>query len=304
MSSSPINIPIDLDSEIKCRTCMKVFRPSPDASFLFRDLCVPCQVAFEANMAALDNGQASTSSSRLQQEENSNEEEEEKSPDNVVEREAVEKVVEPPFVNQYDSARFDQNEEENRNDMDVVQQNVGQTLVVDRGSSSSSDSPTVSLEVMLGSVLACGAHAGQIFLNNIPYLVEAEKLNIPEGRGAGTTMFHNEYSKKLPELYWYRFYAGFSTQKYQCMGICMTKCGNIFIGVMETMCSAPRMDPVIYFSSTKSAKIIKTPQWRRQYILDPSAELTTDVDDVNRYVFLVFLCYCIANAYIYKIQYI
>ena len=98
--------------------------------------------------------------------------------------------------------------------MDVVQQNVGQTLVVDRGSSSSSDSPAVSLEVMLGSVLACGAHAGQIFLNNIPYLVEAEKLNIPEGRGAGTTMFHNEYSKKLPELYWYRFYAGLVTKQY------------------------------------------------------------------------------------------
>lgn len=292
---------MDLDSEIKCRTCMKVFQPSPDASFLFRDLCVPCQVAFEANIAALDDAQASMSSSRLQQEENSKEEEEEKSPDNVVEKAAVEELVElqPRIINRYDSARFDHNEEENIYNMDVVQQNVGQTLVVDLGSSRSSDSPAVSLEVMLGAVLGCGAHAGQIFLNNIPYLVEAEKLNIPDGRGAGTTMFHNEYSKKLPELYWYRFYAGFSTKTYQCMGICMTKCGNVFIGVMETMCSAPRMDPVIYFSSTKSAKIIKTNQWRRQYILDPSAELTTDVDDVNRYVFSCFLCYCIiANVYI------
>ena len=52
------------------------------------------------------------------------------------------------------------------------------TLIMESSSTSSKESPPVSLEVMLGSVLACGAHAGQIFLNNIPYMVEAEKSDI------------------------------------------------------------------------------------------------------------------------------
>lgn len=283
---SPITIPkvILNNGEVNCKTCGKLYKPSSEANFLFRDLCVSCQSAFEDSLAAL-NGSATSSSTRPEQalkEQSVDDVDEEKDPNDVPQGQGQEIDVDINALNQYiDEAVVSENSIKGRENMEE-EEDVNNPPIIENSSSSSADSPSVTLEVMLGSILASGLLAGQIFLNNIPYMVEAEKTNIPDGRGAGTTMFHNEYSKKLPELYWYRFYAGFVTKQYQCMGLCMTKCGNVFVGVMETMCSAPRYDPVIYFTKTKSAKIMQSTQWRRQYILDPSAVMTTDIDDVNR----------------------
>jgi hypothetical protein len=285
VASSPIHVSDALlNKEITCRTCSKSFVPSPNAKFLFRDLCIPCQEAFEQNLDML-HGDSSSSHSR--QEEKSNDAA-------VVEKDQVQvfEVSNDPIVETLankivSDISFDGQDKQIKDiEMNAVTELSGRVVdsdgivIMESSSSSSKESPPVSLEVMLGSVLACGAHAGQIFLNNIPYMVEAEKSDIPDGRGAGITMFHNEYSKKCPELYWYRFYGGFSTKKYQCMGLCMTTCGNVFIGVMETMCSNPRYDPVIYLTATKTAKIMKSTQWRRQYVLNLSAVLTTDPDDI------------------------
>jgi hypothetical protein len=136
---------------------------------------------------------------------------------------------------------------------------------------------------MLGAIVSQKLKAGTVYMHGKPYIVEAD-TEIPDGRGPYTTFFHSEFSKNVPPLYWYRFYAGFYTKCFQCLGFSMTQCGNVFVGILETMCNTPKLDPVIYFTNSNIAAIIdKNVRWRRDYKLAPAeTPLIVDLEVVVR----------------------
>lgn len=139
-----------------------------------------------------------------------------------------------------------------------------------------------SLVIMIGSILACGDKVGNVRLHGVDHYIQADVDNIPDGRGAHTTFFHSVFSKSIPDLYWYRFYAGFHTKLFQCLGFNTTLCGNVFVGICETMCPSPNLDPVIYFTASNSCAIITTKKWRHIYKLaPPTAPLPVDENTIK-----------------------
>ena len=72
----------------------------------------------------------------------------------------------------------------------------------------------------------------------------------------------------------------------------MTECGNLFMGVMETMCNKCRIDPVIYFTETNTCRIIGCEpggidrQWRKTYKLNCILNLTIDIDKAKRMYYI------------------
>ncbi len=71
---------------------------------------------------------------------------------------------------------------------------------------------------------------------------------------------------------------------YACMAFTMTKCGNLFIGIMETMCYECRTDPVIYFPSMDTCRIVNDIMWRKQFKLNCILILTIDIEKAKRYI--------------------
>ena len=68
------------------------------------------------------------------------------------------------------------------------------------------------------------------------------------------------------------------------MAFTMTECGNLFMGIMETMCYKCRTDPVIYFPSTDTCRIVNDRMWRKQFKLNCILILTIDIEKAKRYV--------------------
>ena len=145
----------------------------------------------------------------------------------------------------------------------------------------------ITFDVMLTAVFSCGAKSGLVSIHGHDYNFSACP-KVVYGRGGGTTLINTEYSKSIPELFGYYYYAGLFTRSYSCMAFTMTECGNLFMGVMETMCNKCRIDPVIYFTETNTCRIIGCEpggidrQWRKTYKLNCILNLTIDIDKAKR----------------------
>lgn len=160
----------------------------------------------------------------------------------------------------------------------------------------------VTFDVMLGAVFSCGSKSGRVKIHDHEYEFSACPLNI-SGRGGGTTLIVTEFSKSVPELFGYYYYGGLYTRLYACMAFTMTECGNLFMGIMETMCYKCRTDPVIYFPSTDTCRIVNDRMWRKQFKLNCILILTIDIEKAKRYIinnifiymlmlYVVHLCLC------------
>jgi len=139
-----------------------------------------------------------------------------------------------------------------------------------------------TFDVMLAAVFSCGSKAGRVTIHGHEYEFSACPKYI-SGRGGGTTMIMTEYSKSIPDLFGYYYYAGMYTRCFACMAFTMTECGNLFMGCLETMCNKCRVDPVIYFVESNTCRIITDRQWRRQFKLNCILMLKIDIDKAKRY---------------------
>ena len=158
--------------------------------------------------------------------------------------------------------------------------------LTDNKSSNGSDKLNVkdddmTFDVMLTAVFSCGSKSGRVKIHDHEYEFSACPKHI-SGRGGGTTMINTEFSKSIPDLFGYYFYAGMYTRCFSCMAFTMTECGNLFMGVMETMCNKCRVDPVIYFVETNTCRIISDRLWRRQFKLNCILMLTIDIEKAKR----------------------
>ena len=139
----------------------------------------------------------------------------------------------------------------------------------------------MTFDVMLTAVFSCGAKTGRVTIHGYEYEFSACAKNI-SGRGGATTLIITEYSKSIPDLFGYYYYAGVYTRTFSCLAFTMTECGNLFMGVMETMCNKCRVDAVIYFAETKICRIISDRHWRRQFKLNCILHLTVDIAEAKR----------------------
>ncbi len=87
---------------------------------------------------------------------------------------------------------------------------------------------------------------------------------------------------EVVQQFGYYYYAGMYPRCFSCMAFTMTECGNLFMGVMETMCNKCRVDPVIYFVETNTCRIISDRLWRRQFKLNCILMLTIDIEKAKR----------------------
>jgi hypothetical protein len=139
----------------------------------------------------------------------------------------------------------------------------------------------MTFDVMLSAVFSCGAKTGRVTIHGNEYEFSACAKSI-SGRGGATTLIVTEYSKSIPDLFGYYYYAGVYTRSFSCLAFTMTECGNLFMGVMETMCNKCRVDAVIYFAETKICRIITDRNWRRQFKLNCILHLTVDIAEAKR----------------------
>ena len=139
----------------------------------------------------------------------------------------------------------------------------------------------MTFDVMLSAVFSCGSKSGRVNIHGHEYEFSACGKFI-SGRGGGTTMIITEFSKSIPDLFGYYYYGGMHTRLYSCLAFTMLECGNLFMGVMETMCNKCRIDPVIYFADTKTCRIITDRMWRRQFKLNCLLNLTIDIAEAKR----------------------
>lgn len=150
-------------------------------------------------------------------------------------------------------------------------------------STASVSNEDMTFDVMIDSVFSCGAKSGLVTIHKIDYPFSACPKHI-SGRGGGTTLIVTEFSKSIPDLFGYYYYGGMYTRNYSCIAFTMTECGNLFMGVMETMCYKCRIDPVIYFAESDTCRIINERSWRKQFKLNCILNLTIDIDKAKRYV--------------------
>jgi hypothetical protein len=140
----------------------------------------------------------------------------------------------------------------------------------------------IDVKVALLNIMNEKDHSDVITINGVTHLMEFDNLPNPDGRGIKTWMFNSDFSSTIPPLYWYRFYGGYVTKKMAFIGMCMTECGNLLVGILETRCSKPRYDAVIYYKRSNECKIQKEASWKQQLVLCPSIELGVDLDHVKR----------------------
>ena len=156
----------------------------------------------------------------------------------------------------------------------------------------------MTFDLMLAAVFSCGAKEGRVTIHGHDYSFSAcPKMLL--SRGGGTTMIITEFSKSIPDLFGYYYYGGSYTRCYSCMAFTMTECGNLFMGVMETMCSRARLDAVIYFPETNTCRIMSPEsgvKWRQKFKLNCILHLTIDLDKAKRYVATCMLCH---NSYLF-----
>jgi len=155
----------------------------------------------------------------------------------------------------------------------------------------------IDMKVGLMTIITSEIMKGPIVVNGVPQMFSYDSAPCPDGRGVKTSMFHSTFSLRVPLLYWYRCYGGMCTKHNAFVANCMTECGNFLVCLLETRCPKPRYDAVIFLAETKQCYISKNWEWKERYKIDPSAELTVDMTEVQKYVILyLFMLYC--NIYI------
>ena len=141
---------------------------------------------------------------------------------------------------------------------------------------------SIDVKIALLNIMNEKDHSDVITINGVTHLMEFDNLPNPDGRGLKTWMFNSDFSSTIPPLYWYRFYGAYVTKKMAFIGMCMTECGNLLVGILETRCNRPRYDAVIYYKRSNECKIQKEISWKKKLVLRPNIELGVNLDHVKR----------------------
>lgn len=149
-----------------------------------------------------------------------------------------------------------------------------------KGEMTPAENSSIDIRVALLNLMNGKENSDVVVINGVEHIMSFDVVPNPDGRGVKTYMFYNEYSASIPPLYWYRFYSGYVTKKTALVGMCMTECGNMLVGILETRCNKPRYDAVMYYSNTKECAIDKSFDWKKNIVLCPKAPLTVDIDEV------------------------
>jgi hypothetical protein len=142
------------------------------------------------------------------------------------------------------------------------------------------ENSSIDIRIALLNLMAGKENSDVIVVNGVEHIMSFDPVPNPDGRGVKTYMFANEFSTSIPPLYWYRFYAGYVTTKTAMVGMCMTECGNMLVGILETRCNTPRYDAAFYYAKTKECVILK-PFAYKNIVLCPKAPLTIDINEVQ-----------------------
>ena len=272
--------------DVCCSSCKKEFEPTPGKleDFMCVGMCDSCSETFKGNLHRMENS-------------NGNMEIQEDPVTNEIFQDDDDGTLPANDANDKDALR--ESGDGNPLNVDDETQNVNPSsstdsipkgdVTNDSTSSKSKESKTsvsnedMTFDVMIDSVFSCGAKSGLVTIHKIDYQFSACP-KIISGRGGGTTLIVTEFSKSIPDLFGYYYYGGMYTRNYSCIAFTMTECGNLFMGVMETMCYKCRIDPVIYFAESDTCRIINDRGWRKQFKLNCILNLTIDIDKAKRYV--------------------
>jgi hypothetical protein len=264
-----------------CKTCgLEYTLSGVNVDIIFLDMCDSCSEILKAKLKDIPSMSESTSSVEKSRSTSSDGLQEDSTlnsggGDNpsLVEKEGHDASDEESENEEVDNVDDDANKKDNDDSKDDSRVLGGNRDVIEDES---------TFDVMLAAVFSCGSKAGRVTIHGHEYEFSACPKYI-SGRGGGTTMIMTEYSKSIPDLFGYYYYAGMYTRCYACMAFTMTECGNLFMGCLETMCNKCRVDPVIYFVESNTCRIITDRQWRRQFKLNCILMLTIDIDKAKRY---------------------
>jgi hypothetical protein len=280
-----------------CKTCGISYSPSTGpVDFLYEDLCEPCSAKFKEGLKKLDafldsnpsNVETSrnTNSDGMDGDDNGSDTGNVGGPSDRVDSSA-DKVGSDNNVES--GGEFNLGDKsalgEKGDDSVVIENSI--TPTTSKNTDNIGGDADMTFDVMLTAVFSCGAKSGLVSIHGHDYKFSACP-KVVYGRGGGTTLINTEHSKSIPELFGYYYYAGLFTRSYSCMAFTMTECGNLFMGVMETMCNKCRIDPVIYFTETNTCRIIGCEpggidrQWRKTYKLNCILNLSIDIDKAKR----------------------
>lgn len=184
-----------------------------------------------------------------------------------------------------DNNLVEDNKEADEGDEDLSRRSVS-SLSSTSGAFSQTLTPqensAIDVKIALLNIMNEKESSDVITINGVQHIMEFDSLPNPDGRGIKTWMFNSEFSSSIPPLYWYRFYSGYVSKHLAFIGMCMTECGNFFVGILETRCPKPRYDAVVYYKRSNECKIYKDHDWKRKFVLCPHAPLDVDVEVVKR----------------------
>jgi len=264
---------------LKCKTCEEIYDPSKvPQEFMVLEVCNDCGQRLKEKLKMMEVNDvnihplASTSSS-----ESSDlfDKEVLAAADDIVDDELAKRLPETSSAKSSDALNDEVSKGSSAKLDDEVLKGNSDKL---KGGAKDDD---MTFDVMLSAVFSCGSKSGRVNIHGHEYEFSACGKFI-SGRGGGTTMIITEFSKSIPDLFGYYYYGGMHTRLYSCLAFTMLECGNLFMGVMETMCNKCRIDPVIYFADTKTCRIITDRMWRRQFKLNCILNLTIDIDEAKR----------------------
>ena len=280
---------------LQCSSCKMDFQPSTNSAddFMCYGMCDACSEKFKLNLAQMEKSNASMEDMLHAVDKQFRDDASDISGDDIDPSTASVKIgqdkSDAPDMSEVDGDLVDSNVNKSKS-------HSGSTKTPSNSSTLSDDSndrkmidgdakhdDDMSYDVMLAAVFSCGSKSGRVTIHDLEYEFSACPKFI-SGRGGGTTMIITEYSKSIPDLFGYYYYGGMYTRCFSAMAFTMTECGNLFMGVMETMCNKCRIDPVIYFADTNTCRIINDRVWRKQFKLNSILILTIDIDVAKRYV--------------------
>lgn len=280
---------------LKCTSCKNDFEPSKDSAsdFMCYGMCDACSEKFKSNLEQMEKSNAIMENMIDEVDKQFRDDASDVSGDGIDPSTASMKIgqgkSDAPDMSEVDGDLVDSNADKSRSHSSSTKTPSNSSTLSDdsndgkmvHGDAKHDDD--MSYDVMLAAVFSCGSKSGRVTIHDLEYEFSACPKFI-SGRGGGTTMIITEYSKSIPDLFGYYYYGGMYTRCFSAMAFTMTECGNLFMGVMETMCNKCRIDPVIYFADTNTCRIINDRVWRKQFKLNSILILTIDIDVAKRYV--------------------
>ena len=278
---------IEFDDEVKeknilkCSSCGKDYCDTgSEVDFLCMGMCESCSESMKENLKKMETGDPLSSVEQTVRSTSSDGCDGDGADDND--------IVNPSGGDDDKGDGSDDKDGFTKDPLDDISKPLSSSAAI---SSSEEAAEDMTFDIMIAAVLSSGATHGRVTIHDNEYEFSACPKSV-SGRGGGTTMIITDYSKAIPDLFGYYYYGGMYTKSFCAMAFTMTECGNLFMGVMETMCNRCRVDPVIYFADTNTCRIIYNERtWRKQFKLNSILRLKIDIEKAKRYVtYVIFSC--------------